>query len=85
VPTFTELGYDTVAENWLGFSAPEGVPDEIKTKLDMALTEAMSLLNVQAQFDTWGLVREPKTNAEFETFVSDFLVRWTPLITSAME
>jgi tripartite-type tricarboxylate transporter receptor subunit TctC len=85
VPTFTELGYDIVAENWLGFSAPAGVADEIKVKLDAALTEAMALPDVQAQFDTWGLVREPKTSAEFEAFVSDLLLQWTPLIKSAME
>ncbi|MGY3437399.1 MULTISPECIES: Bug family tripartite tricarboxylate transporter substrate binding protein [unclassified Marinovum] len=85
VPTFTELGYDIVAENWLGFSAPAGVDDEIKTKLDTALTEAMNLPDVQAQFDTWGLVREPKTSAEFETFVSDLLAQWTPLVTAAMK
>lgn len=85
VPTFTELGYDIVAENWLGFSAPAGVDGEIKAKLDMALTEAMSLPDVQAQFDTWGLVREPKTSAEFEAFVSDLLAQWTPLVTAAME
>ncbi|MEM5544975.1 tripartite tricarboxylate transporter substrate binding protein [Sulfitobacter sp. AS92] len=85
VPTFTELGYDIVAENWLGLSAPAGVDGEIKAKLDMALTEAMSLPDVQAQFDTWGLVREPKTSAEFEAFVSDLLAQWTPLVTAAME
>ena len=85
VPTFTELGYDIVAENWLGFSAPAGVPDEIKAKLDAALTEAMSLPDVQAQFDTWGLVREPKTSEEFKAFVSDLLVQWTPLVKSAIE
>lgn len=85
VPTFTELGYNIVAENWLGFSAPAGVPDEIKTKLDAALSEAMNSPDVQAQFDTWGLVREPKTSAEFEVFVSDLLAQWAPLVTSAME
>lgn len=85
VPTFTELGYDIVAENWLGFSAPKGVPEEIKVKLDMALAEAMDLPDVQAQFDTWGLVREAKTSAEFETFVTDLLTQWTPLVESAMK
>lgn len=85
VPTFTELGFNIVAENWLGFSAPAGIPDEIKAKLDAALSEAMNLPDVQSQFDTWGLVREPKTSAEFETFVADLLNRWTPLVKSAMK
>lgn len=84
VPTFTELGYDVVAENWLGVSAPAGVPEEIKSKLDAALTEAMGAADVMAQFDTWGLVRAPKTSAEFSDYVAGQLDQWTPLITSAL-
>jgi len=84
-PTFTELGYDIVAENWLGFSAPAGVPDDIQVKLDAALTDAMELPDVQKQFDTWGLIREAKTREEFATFVSDSLNQWTPLVKSAMK
>lgn len=79
-PTFTELGYDIVAENWLGFSAPAGVPDAIKTSLDAALQKAMAEASVMAQFDTWGLVREPKTSAEFEAFVAEQFEAWKPLV-----
>ncbi|MDO6730536.1 tripartite tricarboxylate transporter substrate binding protein [Marinovum sp. 2_MG-2023] len=85
VPTFTELGYDIVAENWLGFSAPAGVPEDIKTKLDSALTDAMALPEVKAQFDTWGLVRAPKTSEAFSEYVSAQLDQWTPMVKAAME
>ncbi len=85
VPTFSELGYDVVAENWLGVSAPTGVPDEIKAKLDAALTEAMASEDVLAQFDTWGLVRSPKSSAAFSGYVADQLAQWTPLVKSALE
>ncbi|WP_424970871.1 Bug family tripartite tricarboxylate transporter substrate binding protein [Dinoroseobacter sp. S76] len=85
VPTFRELGYDVVAENWLGVSAPAGVPDEVKAKLDAALAEALSSEEVLAQFDTWGLVRSPKTSAEFSDYVEAQLAQWTPLVTSALE
>lgn len=81
-PTFTELGYDIVAENWLGFSAPAGVPDAIKTRLDAALQKAMAEASVMAQFDNWGLVREPKTSAEFEAFVAEQFEAWKPLVTA---
>jgi len=81
-PTFTELGYDIVAENWLGVSAPAGVPDEIKTTLDAALQKAMTNADVVAQFDTWGLVRAPKTSAEFEAFVAEQFEAWKPLVTA---
>jgi tripartite-type tricarboxylate transporter receptor subunit TctC len=85
VPTFSELGYDVVAENWLGVSAPAGVPDEIKAKLDAALVDAMTSEDVLAQFDTWGLVRSPKTSAEFSDYVAGQLEQWTPLVQTALE
>ncbi|HKK30800.1 MAG TPA: tripartite tricarboxylate transporter substrate binding protein, partial [Alphaproteobacteria bacterium] len=85
VPTFSELGYDVVAENWLGVSAPAGVSDEIKTKLDTALADAMASEDVLAQFDTWGLVRSPKTSAQFSDYVADQLEQWTPLVQTALE
>jgi len=81
-PTFTELGYDIVAENWLGVSAPAGVSDEVKSMLDAALQEAMADADVMAQFDTWGLVREPKSSAEFEAFVASQFEAWKPLVTA---
>lgn len=85
VPTFTEAGYDIVAENWLGVSAPAGVPDAIKAKLDAALVEAMESAEVMAQFDNWGLIREPKSSAEFADYVAAQLSSWTPLVEAATQ
>lgn len=85
VPTFLESGYDIVAENWLGISAPAGVPDEIKAKLDAALLDAMALAETQAQFDSWGLIREAKTSAEFSDYVEDQLQQWKPLVEAVSE
>lgn len=84
-PTFVEVGYDVVAENWLGISAPAGVPDDIKDKLDTALVKAMELDDVKAQFATWGLARDAKTSAEFTAYVNNQLERWTPLVESALK
>lgn len=85
VPTFTEAGFDIVAENWLGVSAPAGVPDDIKAKLDTALTEAMQSAEVMAQFDTWGLIREPKSSEDFADYVAAQLSTWTPLVEAATQ
>ncbi|MAC77845.1 MAG: ABC transporter substrate-binding protein [Rhodobacteraceae bacterium] len=84
VPTFTEMGYDIVAENWLGMSAPAGLDPEIATKLDAALAEAMADPEGIAQFDTWGLVHEPKTSAEFSDYVAAQFEAWKPLVAAAM-
>lgn len=85
VPTFREAGFDILAENWLGVSAPAGVPDEVKAKLDAALTAAMEEAGVLAQFDSWGLIRAPKTSAEFSDYVAAQLAQWTPLVQAAMQ
>ncbi|WP_323765460.1 tripartite tricarboxylate transporter substrate binding protein [Marinovum sp.] len=85
VPTFREMGYDILAENWLGVSAPAGVSEDIKLTLDAALTEAMALEEVQAQFDSWGLIRAPKTSEAFATYVADQLTQWTPLVKAATQ
>ncbi|MFG6641733.1 tripartite tricarboxylate transporter substrate-binding protein, partial [Sulfitobacter sp. 1A09213] len=85
VPTFTEAGFDIVAENWLGVSAPAGVPDEIKATLDAALVEAMESAEVMAQFDNWGLIREPKSSGEFADYVAAQLSSWTPLVEAATQ
>lgn len=84
VPSFTEAGFDIVAENWLGVSAPAGVPEDIKAALDAALADAMQSDDVLKQFETWGLVRTPKSSAEFAAYVSEQLTRWTPLVEKAI-
>lgn len=85
VPTFLEAGFDIVAENWLGISAPAGVPDEIKAKLDTALVEAMESADVAAQFDSWGLIRDPMSSADFADYVASQLSTWTPLVKVATQ
>lgn len=83
-PTFTELGLDIVAENWLGVSAPAGLDPEIAAKLDAALQDAMAEPEVVEQFATWGLVREPKTSEEFSAYVAGLAEAWKPLVEAAM-
>lgn len=85
VPTFVELGYDIVAENWLGMTSPAGVPDDIKATLDGALKEAMLQHEVIAQFDGWGLIRSEKTSAEFSDYVAQQFDKWKPLVAAATE
>lgn len=83
-PTFRELGYDIVAENWLGVSAPAGLDSEIATKLDAAMQEAMDVAEVVTQFKNWGIVRESKSSSEFATYVAAQFDDWRPLVEATM-
>ena len=83
IPTFRELGYDLVAENWLGFTAPAGLDPAIAATLDGALQSIMAREDVQAQFAAWGLVHAPKTTAEFSDFVGAQIEVWRPMVLAA--
>lgn len=41
--------------------------------------------DVVAQFDTWGLVREPMTSAGFSEFVAAQFAASKPLVAAAMD
>lgn len=42
IPTFKEMGYDIVLENWFGLVAPKEIPSQIKGKLEERLEEMIS-------------------------------------------
>ena len=83
IPTFREQGYDLVAENWLGLTAPAGLDPAIAARLDGALQSIMAREDVQGQFATWGLVRTPMTTAEFSDFVAAQIEVWRPMVLAA--
>lgn len=84
-PTFRELGYDIVAENWLGISAPAGLDPKVSAKMDAAMQEVMALPAVDAQFDTWGIIRSTKTTTEFTDYVASQFTDWKPLVMKASD
>lgn len=81
--TFKEQGYDIVAENWLGLTAPAGLDASIAKRIDSALVEIVALPAVQEKFGFWGLVHERKTTEEFQAYVADQIQKWKPLIISS--
>lgn len=82
-PTFTELGYDIVAENWLGISGPAGIEPEIVATLQDALDTALASDEVVAQFETWGIVGGKMTSEEFTDYVAKGVAEWAPLVKQA--
>ncbi|POF31778.1 Bug family tripartite tricarboxylate transporter substrate binding protein [Roseibium marinum] len=84
-PTFVELGYDIVAENWLGISAPAGIDAKITGTLQEALATALQSDDVVKQFDTWGIVRSDMSSEAFADYVAASAESWAPLVKQASE
>jgi len=81
--TFKEQGYDIVAENWLGFTAPAGLDPAIASRVDKAIAEIVQMPSVQEKFGFWGLVHKRKSTAEFQAYVAQQIQKWEPLIISS--
>ena len=72
VPLVTELGYPRlVAENFVGLSAPAGMPAAAQAKLHKAVAEVLADPKVVERLGELGFVTKPMTSAEFTAFVAD--------------
>ena len=81
VPTVVEAGYPKlVAENFLGISAPAGVPREVVDKVHKAMAEVVARPDVAKRLADLGVVPEAMTPAEFTRFVTDQVTEWAPSV-----
>ena len=82
VATVAEQGYPGVeGSGWIGFVAPSGIPPEVKTKLNAALTQALSSPELSQRLKSMYMEAAPTTPEAFGQYMSDELKRWSPLIT----
>jgi tripartite-type tricarboxylate transporter receptor subunit TctC len=80
VPTVAETiipGYDVVS--WLGFTAPAGLPADIRDKLHAAIVRAMANPAVKAKLEELGNDTRVTTPQEFRARVEADMSRWGPL------
>ena len=71
VPLVTELGYPRlVAENFVGISAPSGMPAAAQARLHKAMSEVLADPAIVAKLGELGFVTRPMTSAEFAAFVA---------------
>lgn len=67
-PTFKEQGIDVKAATARGYSAPAGLPDDVKTKLEAALKKAITDPTVEFKMKELGLQTKYLTASEYQTF-----------------
>jgi tripartite-type tricarboxylate transporter receptor subunit TctC len=71
VPTLKELGYDYVAEGFVGVGGPKGLPGPIVAKLEQAFTQAIKDPGYLGLIKKLALVEDYKTSKEFPKFVAE--------------
>ncbi|MEU6713994.1 tripartite tricarboxylate transporter substrate binding protein [Nonomuraea sp. NPDC046802] len=67
-PTFAEQGYQIEAATARGYSAPAGLPDEVRTKIEGALKKAIEDPAVVAKMKDLGLNTVYKSGQEYTTY-----------------
>ncbi len=81
VPTVGEAGFaKLVAENFLGISAPAGVPREVVDKVHQALSEVLTRPEVLKRLDDMGVTTEKMSQAAFSDFVGKQVSDWAPAV-----
>lgn len=70
-PTLKELGYNYVAEGFVGVGGPKGLPEPIVAKLEQAFTQAIKDPGYLELIRKLALVEDHKTSKEFPKFVAE--------------
>lgn len=79
VPSVVEAGYPKLlADNFLGVSAPAGVPKEVVDKVNAAVAEVVARPEVAKRLADLGVSTEKMSPAEFTKFVADQVSEWAP-------
>jgi tripartite-type tricarboxylate transporter receptor subunit TctC len=81
VPTVVEAGQPKlVAENFLGLSAPAGVPPAVATRLHAVMAEILADPAINKKLEDLGVYGRKMSTAEFNSFVSKQVADWAPLV-----
>jgi len=76
-----ELGYPgLVAENFIGLSAPAGLPDAVAVRLHAEVGSVLDNPDIRAKLEGQGFVLAQKTPAEFTDFVRRQADSWGPVV-----
>ncbi len=81
IPSVAELGFPgLVAENYVGISAPAGLPADVAQKLVEAIEAVVASADIQARLQQQGFVLERKSPVEFTALVQQQAQQWGPTV-----
>lgn len=81
IPTVAQAGHPKLlAENFLGVSAPAGLPRDIAERIHKAVGEVLVQPEIAKRLDDLGVALQRKTTAEFSDFVARQVADWGPIV-----
>lgn len=81
LPTVAEAGYPRLlAENFLGISAPAGVPREVIDRVHRAATEVLANPDIGKRLQDMGVSMTKMSQPEFSDFVAKQVAEWAPAV-----
>lgn len=81
LPTVAELGFPAlVAENFVGVSAPAGLPAPVAASLQAALAKVLAMPDVKTKLQAMGFEGGSKTPEAFTAFIREQAARWAPVV-----
>jgi tripartite-type tricarboxylate transporter receptor subunit TctC len=81
VPSVVEAGYPKlVAENFLGISAPAGIPKDVVDKVHKAVAEVVARPDVAKRLADLGVEPEAMSTVQFTQFVTEQVNEWAPAV-----
>ena len=83
LPTVEEAGYKNFeADQWYGVVAPAGTPQEIITKLNAQINQALTSTELKTRLTSEGAIAMPTTPEAFGQLIVREIARWKPVIQS---
>jgi tripartite-type tricarboxylate transporter receptor subunit TctC len=80
LPTFAELGYDSLtAVSWFALSGPAGLPDEITRKMNAAVIKVLEMPAVREKLERDAIETRAMSAAEFTRFMQGEIDKWAPI------
>ena len=81
LPTVVDEGMPAlVAENFIGVSAPAGLPEDIQKRLHTAIQESLADPQFASRLAELGLTVRPMSQADFKAFVEAQVSGWAPAV-----
>jgi tripartite-type tricarboxylate transporter receptor subunit TctC len=69
-----------VAENFVGVSAPAGLPPAVEQALLRALNQVLALPDLRGKLEAQGFELETRSPEAFAAFIQEQAERWAPVV-----